>query len=139
MFKTALFALVALMSALLVAAPAPALGAAAKAGGIRLHANLTGNTAASGKADYREFQNNLGQTVRRINVEVEKAPPGSIWGVKLNGVKFGQLKVDAFGNGKFTRQSITDDPGNQGAVPAMKAGDKITVGPGVVSGILQKV
>lgn len=138
MFKTAMIAIVALLAAVLVATPSPvAAAAAAKADGIRLLAKLAGNTAATGKADYREFKNNLGQTVRRINVEVQHAPPGAIWGVRHNGVKIGQMTINGLGIGKFSRQSITDDPNKQGAVPAMKAGDKITVGPGTVSGILQ--
>jgi hypothetical protein len=139
MFKTALFALVALMGVLLVASPATVEASAARAGGVRLRADLTGNTRASGKADYREFLDASGNTVRRINVEVEDAPAGTIWGVKLNGVNFGQIKVDAFGNGKFSRQSATDDPNKAGFVPDMKAGDRITVGPGTVTGVLKNV
>lgn len=138
MLKSVLIAAVALASALFVAAPATAI--AAKGGStVRLQAALTGNTAAKGKADYREFQDAAGNTVRRINVEVEHAVPGAVYGVKHNGVVIGQMKIDTFGVGKFSRQSATDDPNKQGFVPDMKAGDKITIGPGICSGILKQV
>lgn len=138
MFKTALFALVALVSAILVAAPAPALASLRGGDGVRLQANLSGATPASGKADYREFQNNFGQTVRRISVEVEDAKPGSVWGIRHNGVLIGMVKINALGGADFNRQSVTDDPNKQGFVPDMKAGDKITVGP-LLSGFLKAV
>ena len=136
MLKSVLFALIGLVAAIMVAAPSPAL-AAAKAGDFRLRANLVGNTAASGHADYREFTNN-GQPVRAFSVEVEDAKPGSVWAIRHNGVVVGQIRINALGNGDFDRQTISDDPGEQGFVPKMRAGDKITVGPGVLSGTLQR-
>jgi hypothetical protein len=140
MFKSVLFALVALLAAMLIAAPAPASAAAgSRADGIRLQTKLTGKTLASGKADYREFTNNAGDTVRRLSIEVEDAVPGTIWGIRHNGVLIGQLKINNLGGADWNKQSITDDPGKQGAVPRMKAGDKITVGPGTLSGFLKNV
>jgi hypothetical protein len=139
MFKSALFALVVALGALVVTSPAPAVAAsAARADGLRLRTNLVGNTAASGHADYREFTKN-GQPVRSFSVEVEDAKPGSIWAIRHNGKVIGHIRINNLGNGDFDRQTITDDPGEQGFVPVMKAGDKITVGPGVLSGTLKRV
>lgn len=80
------------------------------------------------KGDYRE-RSRRGDTVRRIQVQIERATPGAEYPVLLNGTQIGTIVVNDFGRGKFARQTVTDDPGKQGDVPQVHAGDTLTVGP----------
>lgn len=83
--------------------------------------------AVRAKADYREFVKN-GQPARRLKIEVQNATPGATYPVVFGGQQIGVITVGPLGRGVFDRQTITDDPGKQGDVPVVHAGDTIGVG-----------
>lgn len=100
----------------------------------RVRANLSGNTAASGKAVYRERLRN-GALEQRFSVEVEDAAPGSIMQVHINGILFGTFVVNDLGIGEleYRTPAFIDDPGDGDPIPdgfpTLVDGDAITVGP----------
>ena len=133
MFKKTLIAatLIALTAAL-VGVNKPA--AAANSNEVRLRAQLTGNTLASGKAKYRE--RTRGNTLeQRFSVEVEDSTPGDLLAVTVNGVTFGTIVVNDLGVAElqFRTTSFIDDPGDGKPLPPdfpmLMPGDFITVGP----------
>ena len=104
------------------------LAAVALAGGIvtKLEARMNSGASLQGKAAYSNEQNGA-RSRRQFSVEVQGAAPGSTLGVLVNGSSFGAVSVNALGRGKFELVQGGDNPG-QGAIPAMKAGDVVTIG-----------
>ncbi len=100
---------------------------------LRLRADLSGDTLASGKADYRERQR--GNTlVQRFSVEVEDGEPGASLGVFVNGIQFGVIFLNDFGFGEiqFRTASAIDDPDDGTPIdpdfPRLQPGDTVSVG-----------
>lgn len=93
---------------------------AAKPAETRLVAKLTGNTLASGGADWRQQG-----SVTKFKAEIEDAAPNTSYDIQLNGVTIGSFTTDGFGNAEKQWES---------GAPKMAAGDTITIGP--VSGKL---
>lgn len=94
----------------------------AKPAETRLVAKLTGNTLASGGADWRQRGN-----LTKFKAEIEDAAPNTVYQIELNGASIGEFTTDGFGNAEKQWES---------GAPMMKEGDKITIGP--VSGALAK-
>jgi hypothetical protein len=92
---------------------------AAAPGEVRLRAKLSGNTLASGGADWRT------KVVTKFKAQIEDAVPNTSYDIQLNGVTIGKFTTDGFGNAEKQWES---------GAPMMKAGDVITIGP--VSGTL---
>jgi hypothetical protein len=100
---------------------------------VRVRARLSGNTPASGKADYRERtkKNTLEQ---RFSVQIEGAAPGAIMPVLVNGAQVGLIFIDDFGLGEiqFRTEVFIDDPGDGTPIPTdfprLAVGDTVQVG-----------
>ena len=73
----------------------------------------------SSKGDFRA----RGATRKRLNVEVQRAIPGSTFDVALNGQFIGTITANQFGRGKIELNTQDGE-----AVPAVVAGDTLTVG-----------
>jgi hypothetical protein len=138
MFKFKTLALAALA---LVAVTAVSLSTTAIAGNQhRVRARMSGNTLASGKADYRERMRN-GTLEQRFSVEVEDATPGDVMQININGTLFGTIVIDDLGVGElqYRTPAFIDDPGDGDPIPdgfpTLIAGDQISVGP--LSGVFQ--
>ncbi len=95
---------------------------AAKPAETRLEAKLTGNTLASGNADWRQRG-----SLMRFKAEIEDAAPNRVYQIQLNGTSIGEFTTDGFGNAEKQWES---------GAPLMAEGDTITIGP--VSGKLAK-
>jgi hypothetical protein len=100
---------------------------------VRLRADLSGKTLASGKADYRERLR--GDTlVQRFSVEVEDGEAGAQLPVYVNGVQFAVIFLNdlGFGEIQFRTASAIDDPDDGTPIdpdfPRLQAGDAIEVG-----------
>jgi len=102
----------------------------------RLRADLVGSGRASGSADYREIERD-GRLVRRFSVEVEDAAPNRTLEILVSGVTIGTVTTNAAGFADFNIRSVTDNPGQQGSVPDMAPGDRVTVRGASITGLLR--
>ncbi|QQS09239.1 MAG: hypothetical protein IPK69_01005 [Phycisphaerales bacterium] len=70
---------------------------------------------------------------RKFQAEVSRALPNAQFVVRHNGVVIGTVVTNSLGTGRIEVHQGGDDP-NQGVVPMMRAGDRITIG--TMSGVL---
>jgi len=126
-----------LLFSVLVIAALALMNVRAQAGGSTTHrvrAELTGNTAASGQADYRERMRK-GVLEQRFSIEVEDAVPGDILAVAVNGTVVGMIVINDLGIGEleYRTPQFIDDPGDGDPIPDgfphLVQGDVCTVGP----------
>lgn len=105
-----------------------AMAAAALAGGLvtKLEARMRGGPNLASKAAYVSEQNGT-RSRQKFTVELQGAQPGASFGVTVNGNAIGVITADALGRGKLDLVQGGDNPG-QSAIPAMNAGDTVTVG-----------
>ncbi|MHC5113006.1 MAG: hypothetical protein ACYTGP_01100 [Planctomycetota bacterium] len=128
MLRKALFTALFALATLIIA---PGLSTAVAGGGdeIRVRAQLSGPTLASGKSEYRERMNN-GRLEQRFKVDVEDAEPGAMMEIHLNGELVGIIVVGPLGQGELEYRT-DPEPGESDPFPsglAVFAGDGITVG-----------
>lgn len=127
----------ALVSVLVASAALALVSSSAIAGGnnteLKLRADLSGKTLASGKAKYRERMRN-NTLEQRFDIEVEDAPAGEQWTVQVNGITFGTIVINDLGVGElqFRTATFIDDPGDGSPIPTdfprLQPGDMVTVG-----------
>ena len=65
---------------------------------------------------------------RKFEAEISRALPNAQFAVMHNGVQIGTITTNAFGAGEIEVNQGGDDAG-QGAVPMMRIGDRVTIGP----------
>jgi hypothetical protein len=138
MYRKTLLSALAMAFVALLAIQTQVLAGGANTSWQKVRADLTGNTAASGKAVYRERMRN-GLVEQRFSVEVEDAAPGTIMQVNVNGILFGTFVVNDLGIGEleYRTPAFIDDPGDGDPIPdgfpTLVEGDAITVG--ILSGV----
>lgn len=98
------------------------LEARMRSGVVERRGRVEGKLAFEERADRRKFQ-----------AEVSRALPNAQFVVRHNGVVIGTVVTNSLGIGRIEVHQGGDDP-NQGVVPMMHAGDRITIG--TMSGVL---
>jgi hypothetical protein len=124
MLKTVLTLLVVAMSAMFV----DATTMAAQAKDTTYVAPLKGGSIGQVKSVYVEKDSKKG-LIRTFKVEISKGKPGAVYEIRVNGKLVKNIKVNSLGIGNVEIRNITDDPAKKGNPPAVKIGDKVTVGP----------
>ena len=126
MMKTATILIAALAAFLFSTAPAPA--ALAKGDDLKLIAFMP-HTKGVGKAKaIYEEREKKGKIEQRLKVEIEKAKPGTVFVIAVNGRTIGTVKANSLGRGQVHFKSITDNPGGPTKLPFIEPGDRVTVG-----------
>lgn len=72
---------------------------------------------------------------RKFEAEISRALPMATFAVMHNGVQIGTLTTNAFGAGRIEVNQGGDDA-NQGSVPVMRIGDRVSIG--ALSGTLAR-
>ncbi len=126
MFKRLVLALIVLVGISTAALPVQTYaggGGGGNGGGsndLRLIARMGGNNQLTAKAVYRERQRS-GGLQQRFKVEIERATPGTVYPIIINGRTFGTITANRLGRAEIEFHSFT--------FARIQSGDTITVGP----------
>lgn len=129
----------ALVASLVLAAGVAGVSSSYASGGgvsspartLRLEARMRlAGTQTEGKIRYE-----VRSLSRKATIEVSRGVPNTAYAASHLGSVFATVTTDALGNAKLEIFSDTDNPGGPGDVPAMAAGDAVSVGP--MNGTLQ--